>query len=127
MVSVLTNTITYTITTLGTIHEPSNNLMVLQHILEHFRCSALYFLAFPYKSSFVEEIPHTGPRQKTFFYLRLEKGYVGPKNNYKQLLRQCCYTHFCPFGRKMIFECAVTCYQTQFDRDRKCYRTLFQI
>ena len=93
----------------------------------NFRCTALHFLAFPNKLTFVEEISHTGPRQLFFLYLRLEKGYVGPKNNYKQLLRRCCYTHFCPFGRKMIFECAVTCYRTHFDKDRICYRTLFQI
>ena len=54
------------------------------------------------------------PPAKHFFYLRPEKRHVGPKNNYKQLLRRCCYAHFCPFAHKMIFECAVTCYRTLY-------------
>ena len=80
----------------------------------NFKCTALRYFALSKKSTFVKEHSHTGPRQNTFFYLRPEKRHVGPKNNSKQLLRRCCYTHSCPFARKMIFECAVTCYRTLY-------------
>ena len=57
---------------------------------------------------------HRPPAKHFFFYLRPKKRHVSPKPNYKQLLRRCCYAHFCPFAHKMIFECAVTCYRTLY-------------
>ena len=72
------------------------------------------FLRCPKNQHLSKNIHTPAPGKTLFFYLRPEKRHVGPKNNYKQLLRRCCYTHFCPFARKMIFGCAVTCYRTLY-------------
>ena len=71
------------------------------------------FWRFPTNQHLSKNI-HTPAPGKTLFFLRPEKRHAGPKNNYKQLLRRCCYAHFCPFAHKMIFECAVTCYRTLY-------------
>ena len=39
----------------------------------NFRCTALHFLAFPNKLTFVEEISHTGPRQNPFLGFETQK------------------------------------------------------
>ena len=43
------------------------------------------------------------PGKKLFLDLRPEKRHEGWKNNSKQFLLRCCYTHFCSFGRKSRF------------------------
>jgi len=46
---------------------------------------------------------HRPPVKYVFLDLRPEKEHVGWKNNSKQVLPWCCYTHFCSFARKSLW------------------------
>ena len=90
--------------------EPGKWVKIQKNILSnfHFIAAILIFFRFRANHDFVTPGDTPVPVKILFLDFRPGKTHIGPKNNSKQLLRRCCYTHFFSFACKLRF-CARKC------------------